>query len=76
MEVTVKIMPDSEANAFSMTYLDDGGSFGVQLSPDSIKVGGLAPDGFGYHRDVQYDQCISYILDGAASQTATRFGFM
>jgi autotransporter-associated beta strand protein len=43
MEVTVKIMPDSEANAFSMTYLDQGGSFGVQLSPDSIKVGGLAP---------------------------------
>ena len=43
MEVTVEIQPDSEANAFSMTYLDQGGSFGVQLSPDSIKVGGLAP---------------------------------
>ena len=24
-----------------MTYLDNGGSFGVQLSPDAIKVGGL-----------------------------------
>jgi autotransporter-associated beta strand protein len=43
MEVTAEIKPDSEANAFSMTYLDQGGSFGVQLSPDSIKVGGLAP---------------------------------
>jgi autotransporter-associated beta strand protein len=43
MEVNVKINPDSEANAFSMTYLDQGGSFGVQLSPNSIKVGGLGP---------------------------------
>ena len=43
MEVTVEIQPDSDQNAFSMTYLDQDGSFGVQLSPDSIKVGGLAP---------------------------------
>ena len=43
MEVNVELKANSEANAFSMTYLDDGGSFGVQLSPDSIKVGGLAP---------------------------------
>lgn len=43
MEVGVELKANSEANAFSMTYLDDGGSFGVQLSPDSIKVGGLQP---------------------------------
>jgi autotransporter-associated beta strand protein len=53
MEVTVDIQPDSEANAFSMTYLDQGGSFGVQLSPDSIKVGGLAPTDPG--NTVTYD---------------------
>ena len=44
MDVDVEIEPNSEQNAFSMTYLDNAGSFGVQLSPDSIKVGGLAPN--------------------------------
>jgi PEP-CTERM motif len=41
MEVGVKIEPNSNTDAFSMTYLDDAGSFGVHLSPNQIKVGGL-----------------------------------
>ena len=42
MEVGVKLEPNSNTDAFSMTYLDDGGSFGVHLSPNQIKAGGLA----------------------------------
>jgi PEP-CTERM motif len=41
MEVGVKIKPNSNTDAFSMTYLDDKGSFGVHLSPNRIKAGGL-----------------------------------
>ena len=47
MEVGVKILSNSELNAFSMTYLDDAGSFGVHLSPDQIKAGDLASAGTG-----------------------------
>jgi hypothetical protein len=42
MEVGVKLEPNSNTDAFSMTYLDNGGSFGVHLSPNQIKVGGLS----------------------------------
>jgi hypothetical protein len=42
MEVRVLIQPNSNPDSFSMTYLDDAGSFGVHLSPDRIKAGGLA----------------------------------
>jgi hypothetical protein len=48
MEVNVELMPNSEQNAFSMNYLDTAGSFGVQLSPGSITVGGLSPFNAGY----------------------------
>src|SRR5262249_31176927 len=47
MEVGVKIMPNSNLNAFSMTYLDNGTSFGVHLSPSQIKAGNLAAGGSG-----------------------------
>jgi len=47
MEVGVKINPNSNPNAFSMTYLDNAGSFGVHLSPNGIKVGDLAAAGSG-----------------------------
>jgi hypothetical protein len=47
MEVGVKLLPNSDPNAFSMTYLDNGGSFGVHLSPSQIKAGNLAAGGSG-----------------------------
>ena len=47
MEVRVLIKPNSNANAFSMTYLDNGSSFGVHLSPNQIKAGDLAAGGPG-----------------------------
>jgi hypothetical protein len=56
MEVGVEIKPNSETNAFSMNYMDQVGSFGVQLSPDSITVGGLSPFNPGYPSStVQFD---------------------
>ncbi len=47
MEVGVKLLPNSNLNAFSMTYLDNGTSFGVHLSPNQIKAGNLAAGGSG-----------------------------
>lgn len=47
MEVGVQIKPNSNTDAFSMTYLDNGGSFGVHLSPNKIKVGSLGAGGAG-----------------------------
>ncbi len=47
IEVRVKIEPNSDPNAYSITSLDDGGSFGVQLSPDQVKAGDLSPTGPG-----------------------------
>ena len=41
LEVGVKLGQNSDPHAFSMTYLDDAGSFGVHLSPGQIKAGGL-----------------------------------
>lgn len=42
IELRLLLLPNSMRDAYSITYLDDGGSFGVHLSPDQIKVGGLA----------------------------------
>jgi hypothetical protein len=47
MEVGVRLLPNSNSNAFSMTYLDNGSSFGVHLSPNQIKAGNLASGGSG-----------------------------
>jgi hypothetical protein len=47
LEVSVLIMPNSMLDAYSITCLDDAGSFGVHLSPDRIKVGSLAQNGYG-----------------------------
>lgn len=47
MELRVQIKPNSNTDAFSITYLDDGTSFGVHLSPNRIKAGNLAAAGTG-----------------------------
>lgn len=47
MEVRVLIKPNSNTDAYSITYLDNGTSFGVHLSPNRIKAGDLAAGGGG-----------------------------
>jgi hypothetical protein len=47
LEVRVRIEPNSMSDSFSITYLDELGSWGVHLSPDRVKAGALAQGGTG-----------------------------
>jgi hypothetical protein len=71
MEVGVRLLPNSNLNAFSMTYLDNAGSFGVHLSPNQIKAGNLAAGGAGVTvaRNTTDAQHIYRIVKLAGSRT-------